>query len=322
LSKAPGAPPRAGGICAVVVTYNSDVTVMEDVLAAASPQVDELIVLDNGSEPIRAGQLRALVERSRERSVRATLTDRFGRENRGLALAFNEAIDIAHSHGHRFILFLDHDSVLADGAVDRLGEAFDRLRKDGPLGAVEAYNDEPMTLPTDEFLRGHFERTGAVNRTGAVPDYLLTNSGLFLPVQVAKDSGGFDASYFLDALDFEFGLRLWSRGLSVYKVDAARIRHQRGEAATPADSKSAWRYRRVAPVRHYYVGRDVIRTLRKYGRRFPLIGLFLLSMPVREFGLILLFYPNRRLHLHYLGLGVVHGLEGRGGPIPSREVAR
>jgi len=316
-----GGPAPAGGVCGIVVTYNSDPAVMEEVLGAATPQVDELIVIDNGSEAGRAGQLRALVARMKERSVRATITERFGAENRGLALAFNEAIAIAETHGHRFILFLDHDSVLAAGAVDRLGEAFEQLNRSGPLGAVEAYNDEPMTLPTDEFLRGHFERTGAAARAGAVPDYLLTNSGLFVPVQVAREVGGFDESYFLDALDFEFGLRLWSRGFRVFKVDAARIRHQRGERATSTESRSSWQYRRVAPIRHYYVGRDVVRTLRKYGRRFPLIGLFLLSMPVRELGLILLFYQDRRPHLHYLGLGVMHGLEGRGGPLSPRSNA-
>jgi rhamnosyltransferase len=187
----------------------------------------------------------------------------------------------------------------------------------GPLGAVEAYNDEPVTLPTDEFLRGHLERKGRSDGHGAVEDYLVTNSGLFLSLDVAQETGGFDESFFLDAVDFEFGLRLWSRGLKVYKVVAARIRHQRGETSIPEGSRPTWRIRRASPTRHYYVGRDVVRTLRRYGRQFPFMGLILLSMPIREFGLILLFYRNRRPHLHYLALGVVHGLENRGGPLAS-----
>jgi rhamnosyltransferase len=313
---------KGGTVCAVVVTYNSDAAVMAEVVAAAIPQLDELIVMDNGSAPERAAEIRALLAEVRNHPARARITERFGGENRGLAIPFNEAIGLARQAGHQYILFLDHDSILAPDTVERLCESYSQLEGRAPLGGIEAYNDEPATLPTDEFLRGHLERKGHGDGAGAVEDFLLTNSGLFVSPDVAKEAGGFDETFFLDALDFEFGLRLWSRGLKVYKVTSARIRHQRGEAALGQGPGAAWQIRRVSPTRHYYVGRDVVRTLRRYGRRFPLIGLILLSMPFRELGLILLFYHDRRPHLHYLGLGVVHGLEGRGGSLAVASASR
>jgi len=315
---APIAAAGGSGVCAVVVTYNADVGVLREVLVAALAQVDELYVLDNGSTGEAVARLRALLEELRLRPpVPARLTPIFLPKNLGLPIPFNRAIALARGSGHRFVLLLDHDSILEPGSVGALAASYDRLGCVVPLGALEAINDEPFQLATDDFLEGYHRRKGWGLRDGIADDFLATNSGLFFPVDLVDRVGGFDESFFLDGSDFEFGLRIRARGLRILRVPSARIRHFRGETSAAGAQGPAWRIRKVQPVRHYYVARDMLRVWRRYARRFPLIGLLLLSMPVREGFLVLFFYSDRRTHLAYLARGVLDALQGVSGPIPA-----
>ena len=303
------------GVCGILVTYNPEIDVLKAVLAAATAQLDALILTDNGSASDKVGAIRSLVDEIRQRAGSPPVVDRFSSVNQGLPVAFNQALSAAKAAGHKFVLFLDHDSILQPGAVTELLSEFDRLNETVPLGALEAYNEEPLELPTDDFLDGYYRRRGFTAGEKAVDDFLATNSGLFVPIAVVDRTGGFDETYFLDAADFEFGLRLRSRGLRVLRVPSARVRHQRGESPVGPGRVLGWGVRRIAPERHYYVARDTLRTFLRYGRSYPLVALVLLSMPLREMLLVILFYRNRRAHLYNLWLGIFHALRGIRGPL-------
>jgi rhamnosyltransferase len=315
LSSEAGDAEVAAGTCAVLVTYNPDPLRLEQVIEAAVRQVDDLLILDNGSPTHSWATVQSLVATylpSGPGQARVTL--RSLGTNRGLPVAFNEAIDFARARHRRFLLLLDHDSILAEEAMPRLLQTYERLVARTAVGAVEAFNEEPTVLPTDDFLDGYLHRRDPSLGEDVTQDFLATNSGLLIPLSVIDRVGGFDESYFVDAVDFEFGLRLRAQGLPIYRVRSARILHQRGEPAEARIGRTRWRLRRVAPQRHYFVGRETMRLGRQYVRRFPLIGLFLLSMPFREAGLVVLFYPERRAHLRALALGVLHAVTGVRGP--------
>jgi rhamnosyltransferase len=310
---------RGATVCAVVVTYNPDPTTLPQVLTAAAAQVDGLVIVDNGSRPEGRAAIQAWVgSYQRAEGSHAEVTIRYFPDNRGLPRAFNEAIEVARGAGHRFVLLLDHDSILEPGAVEALRTEFAHLSEQYPVGALEAINVEPVVLSTDDFLEGYFRRRGWGADRGITDDFLATNSGLFFPVTLPVQIGGFDATYFLDAVDFEFGLRARSRGLRIFRIPGARIRHRRGEVdVTGTTPAKGWLIRPVNPIRHYYVARDVLRTFRKYGRRFPLIGLLLLSMPLREGVIVLLFYPRRGPHIRSLLRGTLDALRGVSGPMAT-----
>lgn len=304
------------GVAAILVTYHPEPRLLDEVLRAAGGQVDHLIIIDNGSSPSAVQDIRRIAGTLRTtRTIR--VTEVYSPENRGLPIPFNEGIRIARDAGDRFVLFLDHDSVLLPGAVPRLLEENDRLAGAIPLGALEAHNDEPIVLPTDDFLAGYWRRHAPTVADGVTDDFLGTNSGLFVPLTTIDRIGGFDEGYFVDAVDFEFSLRLRSAGLRLLQISDARIRHQRGEPSPAGSRPPRFEFRRVRPARHYYVARDTFRTWRRYWRKFPLVGLFLFSMPVRELMLVILFYTDRRAHLYYLGLGTLHAMLGVRGPLPA-----
>lgn len=305
----------AQSVCAVLVTFNPDPATLESAVAAASRQVGKLLLVDNGSSYESLAKTQATVDRYREALPdRATVSLRALGANRGLPVAFNTAIDLARDHRSQFLLLLDHDSVLADGVVETLLHEYDQLSVRMPVGAVEAINVEPAVLPTDDFLEGYLRRRGRVIEGGVTEEFLATNSGLLIPLAMFDRAGKFDESYFVDAVDFEFALRLRSLGWPIFRVPAARILHRRGEPAESHLGAVRWRLRRIAPQRHYYVGRETLRLSWRYARRYPLVALFLLSMPLRETALILLFYPRRGPHLRALAVGMLHAATGVRGP--------
>jgi len=306
-----GEAPARRGVCGVLVTYNPEAPLLDTAVSAAIRELDELIIIDNGSRPEGINSIRATVARVSQTGppVGRLTVCYFGR-NMGLPIAFNEAIRIARAAGHRFLLLLDQDSILEAGSVRALLDVYDRWSSRLPIGALEGWNEEPTVLPTDDFLEGYLRRHGPHLEPGLDEDYLATNSGLFIPLDRIDQVGGFDESFFLDAVDFEFSLRLRSHGLRVFRVAGARIRHRRGDPTELHLGPFKGAIRRVNPSRHYYVARDVIRTFRRYAGRFPLIGSILLTMPFREAGLVVLFYPDRWTHLRCIGLGLLHSLLG------------
>jgi GT2 family glycosyltransferase len=306
-----------GGVCGVLVTFNPDGPLLESAVDAATRELDELVLIDNGSRPEAVAAVREILARVSQAEIpRARISPRYFDRNRGLPVAFNEAIRMARAGGHDFLLLLDQDSVLRPDAVRALLDVYARWNARVPIGALEGFNEEPTVLPTDDFLEGYLRRHGPPLEPGLDEDYLATNSGLFIPLARIDEVGGFDESFFLDAVDFEFGLRLRSHGFRLLRVAGARIGHRRGEPTDLRLGPFKGAVRRVSPSRHYYVARDVMRTFRRYGRRFPLIGAILFSMPFREAGLVVLFYPNRWTHLRYIGLGLLHSVEGITGQFP------
>ena len=302
------------GVAGVVVTYNPEPAVLDSAVQAAGRELDELILLDNGSKPEGLAAIRAIVDRAAHSPTPvAPITVHYFGRNRGLPMAFNEAIRLARAAGRQFLLLLDQDSILQPGAVRALLDVYDRWSDRLPIGALEGFNEEPTVLPTDDFLEAYLRRHGQPLEPGLTEDYLATNSGLFIPLNQVDQVGGFDESFFLDAVDFEFGLRLRSKGFRLLRVASARIIHRRGNPVEVKLGPFKQALRRVSPSRHYYVARDVMRTFGRYGRKFPLIGSILLSMPFREAGLVVLFYPDRWDHLRCIALGLLHSVQGVSG---------
>ena len=297
-------------VCAVLVTFESDPDSLRAVLRAILPQVQKLVVVENGSaEPRRARILEEVsTVASSEPSWHSKLTLIQGNENVGLAKAFNRAI-AAVGHGETdYFLFLDHDSVVEEDAVRKLVESAEALQPRFKVGAVGAFNVEAAKLPLDDFFDGYLERTGYLVDLPVRETVLLINSGLLVSSEVFDVVGRFDETYFIDAIDFEFSLRLVSRGYRLFRVESSRIRHTRGKFEVIRIGSWTWAYHQPAVWREYFVARDTLRTAIRYSRKVPFTSLLIFIMPVREAFMSALFYgqPLRRLWL--LAAGAVRSV--------------
>src|SRR5215831_10464572 len=101
---------RPQHVCAVIVTYRPGATIL-DRLSNVLPQVQGLIVVDNGSNDDEVGQLRAA-------SSALTFHLIENGENLGIADALNQGVRWAKSQGYPWVILFDQDSEITDNFID------------------------------------------------------------------------------------------------------------------------------------------------------------------------------------------------------------
>ena len=111
--------PEPTGVVAVVVTYRPDVAATTVLLRALAPQVDRVVLVDNGSPPEAVDALRAEVGAAGGELLALG-------ENRGIAAAQNAGLERALALGATAVLLSDQDSVPAPDMVARLLAGLDR----------------------------------------------------------------------------------------------------------------------------------------------------------------------------------------------------
>lgn len=300
----PGPAPEAplqGGVCAVVVTYQPEWSVLDRLLRAIQPQVGAVVVVDNGSREDVGAWLGARNER-----VQACLSQG---DNLGVARAQNIGIGWALTQGAGFVLLLDQDSEPAPDMVERLLAV---ARGGDDIAAVGPFYQDPRQKATSPFIQirgfGLVRHFPAPGRETAPVDYLIS-SGSLLPAAALRRVGPMREDLFIDYIDIEWGLRAATAGLRCVGVFGARMAHDLGEAPMDFAGRSIPIH---SPLRHYYIMRNAVLLYRQRGlpRRWKWVDA---SRLVLKFGFYSLFTRRPTEHLRMMLLGLWHGLRGRGG---------
>ena len=290
------AAPAANQICAVMVVYNPDPT-LEQNIRALSSEIASLIVVDNNSEPTIRSMIASL-------SAGCNFEVIWNRENIGLSAGLNTAIRRALANQqYQWIATFDQDSRVSPGFSEAMVAAYtacpfrDKVAMIAPhhLLSSERAADEP-----DDGLQ--FREIPVALQSGS----LFRRSAL-------KDVGLFDESFFIDYVDFEFCLRLRRRGFRIIEATGAPIHHRVGTPTIHTFLNKTCMVFNHSPVRRYYAARN---RLRVYGR-------YLFSDPrwivhdmwswFKEVVKLALFEENRLEKLAYMARGGWDALRGRGG---------
>jgi len=298
-------------VCAIVVTYNPDRTVLEAVLDAVARQVSAIVVVDNGSE---SATTHWLGETARQWIAHLILLA----ENLGLGVAHNRGIEWARRGGYTHVLILDQDSVPMPDMVEVLLGASRRLCSEGNrVSAVGPRYLDPVSGWSSFFVRfgkvalHHVfcDREGAKEVIAA--DFLIS-SGMLVSMEAVDEIGGMDEALFIDHVDTEWFLRARGKGFSAFGVCGAVMTHRLGD-----EKVRVWlgRWRSVAirsPLRHYYAVRNSILLYRRpYSP-----GIWILNDTLRIIQLFCfhsLFGTSRLEHAGMMLKGVWHGILGRSG---------
>lgn len=309
----PSNSPPAGDapVHGLVVTYNPDVEIFARVVGAALPQVDSLIVIDNASAGATRTRIREILDRAAGSSAgRGKVVFIQNESNVGPSRALNFAIRSVQSQGRQLFLILDHDSIVQDGAVADLAHQLDRLRAHFRVGAVGAVNIEleAPQLEPDAFQGGSFRRSRFRIGESVHEVKLLMGSGVLVDSLVFDDVGLFDESYFIDAIDIEFCLRLRARGYRLFLVDSARVAHTRAKYESLQLGRLSLGFHKPSIDRQYYASRDSLRAANKYLRSEPSIALFLYLALIDEAFRTVLFYGDSPSRLVRMARGVVDAL--------------
>jgi len=274
-------------ICAGIVLCNPEIDRLRQNIDAILPQVELLILVDNGSESID--------------SLKKTFTDiKIVRienaENYGIAKALNQMVNYASEQNYRWILTLDQDSVCDNDLVEQLYKV-----------ANENQNVAMVTPRVIDRNLTH-ESVGGTPNVEEV-DRCIT-SGCLTNIQAVINSGGFDERLFIDEVDHDMCFRLRHNGYMILRANTTKLLQEYGlQTIERKLFGKKVNYRNYSPMRVYYQTRNMLYMLRKYGTEYkPNVPYSYLRM-FMTFTIKFIFEPNRIPRLKQFVRGYKDGLK-------------
>jgi rhamnosyltransferase len=249
----PGSPcksPKHADVCAVMVTYNPDSS-LEQNLRALLPQVGKVIVVDNQSR----ADARGLVERV---AADCDVEVVWNAQNLGIATGLNAGIDRALKYGqHSWIATFDQDSLVPPDFVDAIFEAYSTCPFRDEVAMIGANYKLAMRKSTNEPTS---VRNGSTFREVKT----LMNSGSFLKSSVFSRCGQFDQSLFMDYVDHEYCLRLRQHGFRIIQAFGAVLAHRLGAPTSHRILGKRFMVTNYSPSRRYSNARNRLMVYRQY----------------------------------------------------------
>lgn len=294
-------------IAAVIVTYRPDIMVLRELIKSVCPQVDTLLIVNNGPASDLVG-LELL-----ECKFNIVQFD----QNLGVGEAINYAIERLYVDGYAFALTLDQDSIPASDMVQQLLVAYCALASQGVkvagVGPVlidrRSGKKAAFTAPVKSLLFAR--RYIFPPQSGVVEVEHLITSGMLAPLNSYKIVGAPRGDLFIDYVDIEWSLRARYFGLGLYAVGDALMQHSIGD-------RFKWFMGRQviihSPLRNYYQTRNRI-----FLQQLPTIPLTwkisdffeLLIKLMAKFLFFLLFLPDGLTRVRMILRGINDGLRGK-----------
>jgi len=284
----------------VIVAYNPDKS-FERVVEAALREVDHLVIVNNGENPIYS------ILKSDGFVINKSYVAIENSENLGIAIALNLGIKHLINSGCSYFFLLDQDSLVPQGIVSSLRNAFVCLNKDhGNIAAIgPAYFNSRLgkNAPFIQFGKLSIRKLSAEPDTPIVPTHFLISSGTLISLEAITNVGMMEDGLFIDYVDTEWCLRAISKGYKLYGLSTVRMEHSLGDDPVVFLSKKMPMH---SPLRHYYIARNALHLIKRSyipaNRRF----IVLISM-LKTFFFYSLVPRNRLAHFKMMCRGFYDG---------------
>lgn len=291
------APPDYDNVALVAVTYNPSEQCIQNIVDA-STQFYKCFVCDN-SEPSSP----ALAPLKATPHIEVISNS----ENLGLATALNQLAGLAQQAGFSWIVTLDQDSLLLPNFLQEMLSGKDTYPEN--VGAVGC------NYQHDHGARARFRPSSYPcfqEKITVITSCCLTN------LEAWRSSGGFNAEFFIDAIDHEFCLRLRQAGFSVGLNPQVLMHHAIGE-----DDNSKRRNYLVFPHKHpawrnYTSARNTMYTIRQHYPQEPRWCLKRSLSLTLEFAAIFLFADKKIERCKSFCRGIRHGWQAKLGGIKNQ----
>ena len=299
-------------VTAVVTAFEPGQSLL-DTCEVAARQVDEVIVVDDGSP----SDVSAVLDRCRELGYAVIESG----TNRGIAHALNVGVRRALDTGADAVLTLDQDTVLGDDYVDK-GIAHLELARSLDLPDVML----STSLINDLVAPFWFAHKGLTLAFEPIQSGMIITRSLFEKV------GLFEEDLFIDCVETEFYLRARANGGHALVIPGSRIEHQMGRPMVWSprwpislllrSSSGRLEFRGDAPFRHYYIMRNRWTVYRRYARREPLWCLVSVVKDSLARGGLFVAGDHRIARIYLTLSGLRAGMRGDTGRIPERVLRR
>jgi rhamnosyltransferase len=284
-------------VSAVVVTFHPNEDVVAN-LKAIHPQVSHLIVVDNGSSAPELGPLEKLRNEFPFELIK-------NGENLGIATALNLGVRRSLELGADWVLLFDQDSQASPGFAETMVQAF----------LHSAWGDRLGTM-TPTYIDMRSGASIAMVRVQEGMEASMTSGSLY-PAEIFRRFGFFRDELFIDAVDYEYSLRLRKAGMVIEETSSASLLHSPGTPHTHGIAKTVWfRSNNYTPIRRYYQERNKVWVSKHYFTRFPLFCIKLFYFSSKEFTKILLVEEDKWRKARFFLRGTFDGLRNRMGRHP------
>lgn len=274
-------------IVAVVVTYNSNISSLSELLSILVPQC-VVVVIDNSTEIFS----RDLIQNASFQTAAHYLS--LG-DNFGIAHAQNVGIAWAKDNGALDVLLMDDDSLPSSSFIKDLIFEREKSLIQPVVVSARITNANGDDISNRSIMTPH----------GLTPCSELTSSGTLIPMKLFDRVGLFNTNLFIDCVDFEWGWRALSEGIPLFLCDQIFIRHKLGDGECLG-------LKIPSPIRHYYQCRNVLRMI--VGSKAPFRWRLLQSikMPIKII-LIMVLATQRLDRIRYMTWGLFDFFIGRNG---------
>lgn len=281
-------------ICAVIVTYHPSARMVDNLLQVL-PQVQGLVVVDNGSS---VDELRPWRDASQRLGFHLIENE----ENLGIATALNQGVDWALQEDFLWVVLFDQDSRITENFVDLMFATWEAHPARERLCSVHPKYIDPETR-TEPLVR----------RAGDGGPIVSMTSGALMPAWVFKRLGMFASDFFIDDVDTEYCLRARAAGYLIADSRSAVLFHSTGQPWSASFLGFKFRPSDHSATRRYYMSRNRIVVYRRYFNKFPRWVMLLASASSRETIKCLIAEDDRARKLRNCLLGAWDGLTGRMG---------
>ena len=250
-------------VLAGIVTYHPEKDRLIENIKAISPQVDLVVIWDNGGLEELDCEEHPIILPNEEQ------------QNLGIATALNRLCEYGTRHGFDWIITLDQDSV----APGTLVSAYQPFTSDASVGMLC-----PCIL--DRNYGSMAYDTGAGQETETV-DACITSASM-LRLSAWKEIGGFWDHLFIDMVDFDLCWSLQEKGYRILRVNSVSLLHEIGRSRKVRFLGKEEVVFNHSPFRCYYMIRNMLIVGKKHNRYRKC-----LRWAVRRFLLINLHEPQK-----------------------------
>ena len=278
---------------ACIITYNPDIIRLKENIQAIVPQVDGIVVVDNGSRNIE--DIKTLCEEYK------TCYLFENHENKGIAAALNRGMKYLYHKGYEWAVSLDQDSVCPPDLIQHYLQYTD-IKSVGMISPT-IVDRNAIDRDRKKILQKESYETC---------DWCIT-SGAFTNLEALKKAGWFDRSLFIDLVDYDVCLRIKKKGYKILRLKNTYLLHQVGNMEPKKilfKSISVWNH---SSIRRYYYFRNCVYIARKYHNKkiaFECMKSWWIMM-----GKVILYEKDKAAKLKMLYKGTLDGLQGRMGKI-------
>ena len=281
-------------VCAVVITFRPKVDVLEN-LAKVRPQVQGLVVVDNGSS---AEALAPFHQASGPMGYAVVENG----ANLGIAADLNNRIRWAQSQGYAWVVLFDQDSTVGDGLIDAM------------LNEYASHPErEKLAVVVPRYVDRKSGREMPVPRTGSGEILVVRTSGSLMPMALIPAIGLFLEDFVIDQVDYEYCLRLGALGYKIAQCPYATLIHSLGEMEHHDLGVGKIISTHHNAKRRYYMTRNRIRIVQLYWRQYPAYCFDLIVSTLKDTVKILLVEKPKYQKLKNTAMGVRDALINRMG---------